>query len=207
MIQDTSRPHAGPVRPTPRRPAPAPAPHVLVAASTVTPATAQTESGVASSGAHDTRDPTHKVVAAPRGLAPTGPDIHDWTTWLDLSATPPVTSRHAATLRFHLDGGRIVDPDSWPRDPASRIYAVFDDVGVVYVGQTSLMLSVRIRSHFSNQRTGGEQHKAGTWRFLVNATFPDLRPGELDRLERSAAEWLLPLRHRVGRRHPRFLPP
>lgn len=206
MSEETTRPRTGPV---PRRPKSAnPGVRgVRIAAPTGPAKTTLPDRGVVSSGAYDTPDPTHPVFAIRSGHESTEPSLEDWTTWLDLSATPAVTSRAAATIRFHLDGGRILDPDSWPADSASRVYVVYDDAGVVYVGQTSLPLPVRIRSHFSNQRTRDQQHKAGTWRVLVNAAFPGLRPGELDALERSAAEWLLPLRHRTGRRHPKYRPP
>ena len=129
--------------------------------------------------------------------------LDDWTSWLKLSATPTVASMSDTRRKLHIRGGRIVNAETWPTEPASRIYVAFDDCGPVYVGQTTHPLLIRIRNHFANQRSESQRRKAGTWRFLVSAAWPDLQPGDLDRLERSAAEWLLPLRHRTGRRHPR----
>jgi hypothetical protein len=130
-------------------------------------------------------------------------DLVDWETWLDLSNTPAVASRPDAIRRLRVHGGHVTAPATWPREPEERIYAAFDDVGVVYVGQTSRPLLLRARNHFANQRSDLERRKAGTWQFLVSAAFEHLAPGDLDRLERSAAEWLLSLQHRAGRRHPR----
>lgn len=133
---------------------------------------------------------------------PTPARIDDWETWLDLSATPPTTSRARATVRHYVNDGHLVDNDLWPTEGGCQIYAAFDDTSTVYVGQTTMALAKRIRKHFGNQQTDMQRRKAGTWRFIITATFPGLAPGELDRLERSAADWLLPLRHRAGHRHP-----
>jgi hypothetical protein len=132
-----------------------------------------------------------------------GASLDDWQKWLDLSSTPAVASRSEAMQRLRVDGGLIPAPEAWPTEMGDRIYAAFDDVSVVYVGQTSRPLLLRVRNHFSNQHSDLQRRKAGTWRFLVSAVFDGLRPGELNCLERSAAEWLVPLCHRDGRRYPR----
>lgn len=134
-----------------------------------------------------------------------GPDpiLADWQTWLGLSSTPPVTSSLDTRTKLWVHGGLIGDEHTWPSARASRIYVVFDDEKAVYVGQTRQPLLSRVRTHFRQQRTDDQRRKAGTWRFIVTAAFDDLHAGDLDTLERHAAEWLLPLRHRQGRRHPR----
>jgi GIY-YIG catalytic domain-containing protein len=133
------------------------------------------------------------------------PRLLDWAAWLALSGTPDVASLAEAMRKLTVRGGTLTDSDAWPTESGPRIYVAFDDQGAVYVGQTTRLLETRIRGHFARQRSAAQQRKAGTWEFVVSAAFRELRHGDLDRLERSAAEWLLPLRHRKGRRHPRGL--
>lgn len=141
--------------------------------------------------------------AHPQNPTHTDTRLVDWKAWLDLSTTPTVAPTSEPLLRLHVHGGQIINPDRWPKARADRLYVAFDHAGAVYVGQTTHLLLTRIRNHFANQRSISQQRKAGTWQFVVSATFADLKPGDLDRLERSAAQWLLPLQHRTGRRHPR----
>lgn len=129
--------------------------------------------------------------------------LHDWETWLGLSSTPPTRPGTDPLHELWVHAGTVVEPGAWPTGAAPRIYAALDDVGVVYVGQTTRPLLWRIRNHFGNQRTDAQRRKAGTWQLIVAAVFDDPLPGSLDRRERSAAEWLLHLSHRAGRRHPR----
>lgn len=107
---------------------------------------------------------------------PTPARIDDWETWLDVSATPPTTSRTRATVRHYVNDGHLVDNDLWPTEGGCQIYAAFDDTSTVYVGQTTMALAKRIRKHFGNQQTKMQRRKAGTWRFIITATFPGLAP-------------------------------
>lgn len=134
---------------------------------------------------------------------PLPPLLYDWTQWLRLSTTPPSSAPATAHELLHVRGGVIIDPDRWPPQAVPRLYAAYDDHGPVYVGQTTNPLTTRIRNHFGNQRSPEQRLKAGSWSYVVSAAFAELDRYDLDRLERSAADWLLPLRTRVGRRHPR----
>lgn len=160
---------------------------------------------------HDSRNaaqtPTPRTVTCPSHQGLARPDLEDWQSWIALGNTPPPASLEETQRAFELVGGRITTPQLWPDDYEPRIYVVYGDHDVVYVGQTSQPLAVRIRRHVGNQTTPSQQRKAGSWRWVVTAAFPDCGPGALDRLERSAANWLLPLRRRDGQRHPRPRPP
>lgn len=146
-------------------------------------------------------DPRHDDDAHAR--LPLDGRLSDWRDWLDLSTTPTVASRSDALTGWQIRDGILDTPSEWPKDTRERVYVAFDATGAVYVGQTTQPLAVRIRRHFANQTSEQQRHKAGTWQLVTAAAFVDLRPGDIDRLERSAAQWLLPLLHRSGRRHPR----
>lgn len=129
--------------------------------------------------------------------------LHRWVQWLSLSATPTPDDPCEALRLLHLHGGQIVDIAEWPLAHSPRIYVAVDDIGPVYVGQTCHRLADRLRRHFSAQVSLDQRLKAGTWRGVASASFSGLGQGELNALERRAAEWAVPSRHRQGRRHPR----
>lgn len=129
--------------------------------------------------------------------------LGDWATWLTLSSTPDYTSSSQPLELLELQCGHPVNVDAWPSQIAPRVYVAFDETEAVYVGQTSQPLAQRIRRHFGARSTPDQRRKASTWRYVVSVAFTDLAHGELDQLEASAADWVLPLRRRAGRRHPR----
>ncbi|WP_311209500.1 MULTISPECIES: GIY-YIG nuclease family protein [unclassified Aeromicrobium] len=129
--------------------------------------------------------------------------LRRWAQWLSLSTTPTPEGPDDPVRLLDLEGGRIVHAPAWPLEERPRIYVAVDDVGPVYVGQTCDRLEVRVRRHFSAQVSLDQRMKAGTWRGVASASFPGLALGELNILERRAAEWVVPFRHRRGRRHPR----
>ncbi|GAA0202870.1 hypothetical protein GCM10008944_20680 [Cytobacillus oceanisediminis] len=131
------------------------------------------------------------------------PRLRRWNRWLSLSATPVPERADEALLLLSVRRGTLLDSEAWPEEVLPRIYVAVDDAGPVYVGQTSDRLDARIRRHFSSQATRDQRVKAGTWRGVASASFPLLAQGELSDLERRAADWVLPVRHRRGRRHPR----
>lgn len=126
-----------------------------------------------------------------------------WAAWLQLSDTPPTRPGSDPMLTYSVRAGIVIDADRWPSSPRSQIYVCFDEFGPVYVGSTARSLLRRVRNHFGRQTTDLQRRKAGTWQLVVSAVFDDLGANELERCERSAAEWLLPHAHRSGRRHPR----
>lgn len=104
---------------------------------------------------------------------------------------------------LELDRGDMVHPELWPREAGPRIYVPFDADGPAYVGQTSRRLAHRVPEHFGRRASADERRKATTWTGVASARFTDLRHGDLGRLERLAADWILPLRHRTGRHFPK----
>lgn len=129
--------------------------------------------------------------------------IDDWVSWLELSNTPVQRTDEQVHERLQVHAGVVTHPQDWPTETGARIYVAHDDCGPAYVGQTNRLLLTRVRLHFGNQRTAQQRLKAGSWQFVVSAVFEGITPDGLDECERAAADWLLPRRHRIGRRHPR----
>ncbi|GCD90171.1 hypothetical protein [Nocardioides sp. LS1] len=130
--------------------------------------------------------------------------LQDWVTWLRLSSTPHRDGDLGDAVRvWAMCRGNLLERRQWPREAGPRVYMPIDVGGPAYVGQTVQPLAARMAAHFGNLRSPAQREKALSWVGVVSVTFSNLRHGDLGRLERSAAEWVLPLHRRVGRSWPR----
>lgn len=113
----------------------------------------------------------------------------DWATWL---ADQGITDSEAMTA--YLVGDLLAD-----RSVAlsgHRVYCAIGREGLAaYVGQTRRPLAQRIAGH-------ARKGNAASWSWIISVNVAEMSAVEVDRLERSAHKWMLPLSRRLGRRTP-----